>query len=243
MTTLAIIQARMGSSRLPGKVLMDLGGVTVLARVVHRLERSEQISTIVVATTSASADEAIVNECERLQVPCFRGAEDDVLDRYYWAARSYPADAVVRITSDCPLIDPELVDETIRVFKDENADYASNVFPRTYPRGLDTEAFTSAALEHAWREARDMYEREHVTPYLYEHPRTFRLASARGDVDHSHFRWTLDTPADLKLLRAVYSRFDNRDDFNWQDVIALMKREPELVELNSQVLQKSLREH
>jgi spore coat polysaccharide biosynthesis protein SpsF len=243
MITLAIIQARMGSNRLPGKVLMDLGGQTVLARVVRRLERSQQIGKVVVATTSAPADDEIVNECERLQVSCFRGSEDDVLDRYYQAARSYPADAVVRITSDCPLIDPQVVDETIRVFREEHADYASNVFPRTYPRGLDAEVFTSAALEHAWREARESYEREHVTPYLYEHPKTFRLASTTGDVDHSHYRWTLDTPGDLELLRAIYSRFDSCDDFDWQDVIALMEREPELAALNSQVLQKSLREH
>ncbi len=243
MNTLAIIQARMGSTRLPGKVLLDLGGATVLARVVRRLERSQQISQIVVATTTAPADEAIVVECERLQVSSFRGSEGDVLDRYYRAARSYSADTVVRITGDCPLIDPMLVDETIRIFKDERADYASDVLPRAYPRGLDNEVFRTAALERAWHEAREPYQREHVTPYLYEHPEIFRLASAKGDVDYSHYRWTLDTPEDLILLRAIYSRFDNRDDFHWQDVIALMEREPELAELNSQVLQKSLREH
>ena len=243
MNTLAIIQARMGSRRLPGKVLLDLGGATVLARVVRRLERSEHISQIVVATTGAPADEAVVSECQRLHVPSFRGSEDDVLDRYYQAARSHPAAAIVRVTSDCPLIDPELVDETIRVFRDKRADYASNVFPRTYPRGLDTEVFTFAALDRAWQGAREPYEREHVTPFLYEHPEIFRLASLSGDVDLSHYRWTLDTPEDLELLRAIYSRLDNRDDFRWQDVIALMEREPELVELNSQVLQKSLREH
>lgn len=243
MNTVAIIQARMGSSRLPGKVLTDLGGETVLARVVRRLKRSRQIARIVVATTGASADRAIASECERLQVACFRGSEDDVLDRYYQAVRSHPADAVVRITSDCPLIDPELADETIRVFTEENADYASNVSPRTYPRGLDVEVFTSAALERAWREARQPYEREHVTPFFYEHPEMFRLASASGEVDYSRYRWTLDTARDLELLRATYSRFDNRDDFPWRDVIALMEREPEMAELNSQVLQKSLREH
>lgn len=233
----------MGSTRLPGKVLLDLGGATVLARVVRRLQRSRQINQIVVASTIAPADEAIVSECESLQVSCFRGSERDVLDRYYQAARLHSAEAVARITSDCPLIDPTLVDETIRIFKDERADYASDALPRTYPRGLDSEVFTSAALEHAWREAREPYQREHVTPFLYEHPEMFRLASSRGDVGYSHYRWTLDTPEDLSLLRAIYSRFDNRDDFRWQDVIALMQREPELAELNSQVLQKSLREH
>ena len=122
-------------------------------------------------------------------------------------------DAIVRITSDCPLIDPNLVDETICTFKDQKADYASNVIPRTYPRGLDTEVFTSAALERAWREARDLYEREHVTPYFYEHPKTFRMASVSGAVDYSRYRWTLDTREDLELLRAIYARFDSRRRF------------------------------
>jgi spore coat polysaccharide biosynthesis protein SpsF (cytidylyltransferase family) len=242
VNTVAIIQARMGSTRLPGKVLLDLGGATVLARVVRRLERSQQVAKVVVATTSLPADDEIVTECERLQVPSFRGSEGDVLDRYYQAARLYSTDAVVRITSDCPVIDPTLVDQTIRVFKDKRADYASNVLPRIYPRGLDTEVFTSAALERAWREAREPHEREHVTPYLYEHPEAFRLASVSGDVNYSQYRWTVDTPGDLSLLRALYSRFNNRDDFHWQDVIALMEREPELADLNSHVLQKSLRE-
>ena len=242
MNILAIIQARMGSGRLPGKVLMDLGGETVLARVVSRLKRSREIDNIVVATTSTPADEAILTECQRLEVGCFRGSEIDVLDRYCQAAHANAAHTVVRITSDCPLIDPPLVDETIRVFRDERADYASNVFPRTYPRGLDTEVFTGAALDRAWSEAREPHQREHVTPYLYEHPQIFRLASACGKADYSRYRWTLDTREDLHLLRTIYSRFDGCDDFSWQEVLQLMEREPELEELNSQILQKSVRE-
>jgi len=243
MNIVAIIQARMGSSRLPGKVLMDLGGEMVLGRVVRRLQRSRHISKIVVATTTVPADEVIVAECDRLEVLCFRGSEHDVLDRYYQAARANAADAVVRITSDCPLIDPELVDETVEVFRDKHADYASNVFPRTYPRGLDTEVFSFDALDRAWREAREAHQREHVTPYLYEHPQIFKLASLSGAADYSRYRWTLDTREDLELLRAIYSRFDGRDDFSWKEVLRLMEREPELAELNSQVLQKSVREH
>jgi len=243
MNIVAIIQARMGSSRLPGKVLKDLGGETVLARVVRRLQRSRQIARIIVATTTAPGDEVIVAECDRLQALCFRGAEQDVLDRYYQAARANAADAVVRVTSDCPLIDPELVDETVEVFRDKHADYASNVFPRTYPRGLDTEVFSFDALDRAWREAREAHQREHVTPYLYEHPQIFKLASLSGAADYSRYRWTLDTREDLELLRAIYSRFDGRDDFSWKEVLRLMEREPELAELNSQVLQKSVREH
>jgi spore coat polysaccharide biosynthesis protein SpsF len=241
MNTVAIIQARMGSSRLPGKVLKDMGGETVLGRVVRRLRRSRQISNIVVATTTEPTDEVIVAECDRLQVPHFRGAEQDVLDRYYQAAHANAAEAVVRVTSDCPLIDAKLVDDTVEVFRNEHADYASNVSPRTYPRGLDTEVFTFDALDHAWREAREAHQREHVTPYLYEHPLIFKLASLSGAADCSRYRWTLDTPEDLELLRAIYSRFDGRDNFSWQEVLRLMEREPELAELNSQVLQKSVR--
>jgi spore coat polysaccharide biosynthesis protein SpsF len=243
MNTLAIVQARMGSSRLPGKVLMDLGGQTVLARVVGRLKGSREIDKMVVATTRQPADDKIVEACERLQVPCFRGAEHDVLDRYYQAAHSHSANAVVRITADCPLIGPNLVDETIRVLREERADYASNLFPRTYPRGLDSEVFTAAALYRAWSEAREPYQREHVTPYLYEHPETFRLAVVRGAVDYSRYRWTLDTLEDLKLLRTIYSLFDGRDDFSWEEVLHVIGRKPNLPELNSQVLQKSVFEN
>ena len=230
----------MGSTRLPGKVLMEIGGRTALARVVRRLSRAAFVNEVVVATSNLPADDAIVGECERLGTRCFRGSEADVLDRYYWAAKNFDADAVVRITSDCPLIDPQLVDETIRVFETQEADYASNVIPRTYPRGLDTEVFTAEALAWAWLEAREPHQREHVTPYLYEHPEIFRMASAVADEDFSQHRWTLDTPEDLDLIRAIYSRFDNRDDFSWREVLVLMEREPELSRMNAHIVQKAV---
>jgi len=230
----------MGSTRLPGKVLMDIGGRTTLTRVVRRLSRATLINEVIVATSDVPADDPIVRECERLDIPCFRGSESDVLDRYYWTAKNFDADAVVRITSDCPLIDPQLVDETIQAFAAEEADYASNVIPRTYPRGLDTEVFTTEALAWAWLEAREPHQREHVTPYFYEHPGTFKIASAAGDADFSHHRWTLDTPEDLELIRAICFRFDDRDDFSWRDVLDLMEREPELSQLNAHIVQKAV---
>jgi len=236
----AVIQARLGSTRLPGKVLMDLGGKSVLSRVVDRLRRAKKLDEIVVATTNSVADDAIVRECHQLKVGYLRGSENDVLDRYQRAALVCSAQVVVRITSDCPLIDPQLVDETIWTFQRHCADYASNVFPRTYPRGLDTEIFTTAALEQAWNDAHEPYQREHVTPYFHEHPELFRMASLRGHVDYSQYRWTLDTPEDLVLLRTIYARFFNRDDFSWAEVIRLMEHEPELAELNSQVVQKAM---
>jgi len=230
----------MRSTRLPGKVLMDLGGESVLARVIGRLRRSRLVNEIVIATTDSNVDDAIAQECHQHDILCFRGLESDVLDRYYQAAHVWAADAIVRITADCPLIDSQLVDETIRVFHHHHADYASNVFPRTYPRGLDTEVFTLAALEQAWHAAEEPYEREHVTPYFYEHPELFRLVSQTGPIDYSQYRWTLDTAEDLDLLRIIYARFGNADDFSWTEVIQLMEREPELADLNSSVLQKAL---
>ncbi len=233
----------MGSTRLPGKVLMDIGGETALSRVVRRLSRATLVHRVLVATTNLLADDAIVRECDYLGVPYFRGSEDDVLDRYYRAARAFGVEAVVRITSDCPLIDPEVVDQTVHAFHLQKVSYASNVFPRTYPRGLDTEVFTTTALSHAWRYSCEAYQREHVTPYLYEHPEIFPSTSIVSGQDCSQYRWTLDTSDDLKLIRAIYSAFDNRDNFRWLDAAALMERQPELFEINSNVVQKAVGSH
>jgi spore coat polysaccharide biosynthesis protein SpsF len=198
------------------------------------------VSELIVATTDSPGDDAIVRECQRLGVSCFRGSEHDVLDRYYQAARAAVAESVVRITSDCPLIDAELEDDTVRIFVEQQADYASNVFPHTYPRGLDAEVFTMGALDRAWRQASEPHQREHVTPYFYEHPETFKLAFTRNESDYSAYRWTLDTAEDLELLQNIYARFGNQDNFGWREVVTLMEREPELAELNSNVIQKSL---
>jgi spore coat polysaccharide biosynthesis protein SpsF len=235
----AIIQARMGSTRLPGKVLKDLCGETVLARVVNRTRRATILHEVVVATSVQPADDAIVQECGRLSVACFRGDEADVLDRYYRAAEKFSADAIVRITSDCPLIDPEVSDKTIRAFLDQHPDYASNVLQRSYPRGLDTEVMTFAALQSAQREARDPYQREHVTPFLYQHPDRFRLVSVTGDRDYSHYRWTLDTREDLEFLRAVCARRAEAPDPAWQDVLRILEGEPDLAAINEHVKQKT----
>jgi len=236
----AIVQARMGSTRLPGKVLMDLGGKTVLARVVQRLRRARLLHEIVVATTVSPADAAIAEECDRLGVRVFRGSEDDVLERYYRAAAECGSEAILRITADCPVIDGELVDAVIQLWADEKVDYASNGLRLTFPRGLDAEVFRRDALERAWREARLPHQREHVTPYFYEHPELFSLASLVNGTDYSHDRWTLDTDADLELLRAIYQSFGNRDQFRWKEIIQLMEREPQLCALNAHVVQKAV---
>ncbi|MFY9904391.1 MAG: glycosyltransferase family protein [Terriglobales bacterium] len=242
MRVVAIIQARMGSTRLPGKVLKDLGGETVLARVVNRVRRAVLVDEVVVATSVLPADDAIARECDALKVACFRGDELDVLDRYYRAAQEFAADVVVRITSDCPLIDPELIDATIRSRLDQKADYASNALVRSYPRGLDVEAFTADALARAWSSATENYQRIHVTPYLYETPGSFKVISTAGGIDHSQYRWTLDTEEDLELIRAIYKHFGNRDSIRWVEVLHLMEAQPELAALNSHVRQKAMRE-
>ena len=240
MRVVAIIQARMGSSRLPGKVLQDIGGSTMLARVVRRTQRAASLDEVIVATTVETDDEVIVAECKRLSVPVFRGDKEDVLDRYYQAAQAYHAAIIVRITSDCPLIEPEVVDQVVRACLDAQADYASNTLQRTYPRGLDTEVMTLSALELAWRQATEPYQRIHVTPYLYQHPDQFKLLSVTDDQDHSRYRWTVDTPDDLAFVREVYRRLDNDDAIRWTQVLDLLEREPALLRINTGVPQKEL---
>lgn len=242
MQVVAIIQARMGSTRLPGKVLKDIGGKTMLALVVLRAQRAELLDKVVVATTVNPADEAVVTECGRLGVEVFRGEEEDVVDRYYRAAKAQHAKTVVRITSDCPLIDHGIVDKVIRAFQEEGTDYASNSLKRTYPRGLDAEVMTMAALEKAWKEAGKLYERVHVTPYIYLNPGLFKLLSVTCESDYSHYRWTVDTQEDLDFVQAVYARFVNNDSFTWRDVLALLEKEPELAALNRHIRQKNLEE-
>jgi spore coat polysaccharide biosynthesis protein SpsF len=238
----ALIQARMGSTRLPGKVLKDLGGSTVLARVHARVMRAATIGEVIVATSDARGDDAIVDECRRLGAKVFRGDEHDVLDRYYRAAQFSKAEIVVRITADCPLIDPEITDKTVQAFLLQQSDYASNALQRTYPRGLDTEVMTMRALERAWSEAREPYQRSHVTPYIYQNQDRFKVLSVTGDFDYGASRWTLDTEQDLEFLTAVYSGMKSRDDFGWNDVLRFLESQPHLSAINRDVAQKPLHE-
>lgn len=242
MSTVAIIQARMGSTRLPGKVMKDLNGATMLERVVNRTRRATSLSGLMVATSTEASDHPVVDLCRRLGVSCFRGSEADVLDRYYQAAQMAGADNIVRITSDCPLIDPSIIDKTVGEFQARKPDYASNTLQRRYPRGLDTEVFTMAGLEQCWREANEEHQRVHVTPYFYQHPELFRLHPVIGEQDFSMHRWTVDTPEDMQFVRAIYSRLGPRDEFGWKDVLALLKREPALAAINQSISQKALHE-
>lgn len=241
---IAIIQARMSSTRLPGKVLLDLEGRPVLERMIERVKRSKLVNETVVATTTDPTDDPIVVLCEQLGTPVFRGSLPDVLDRYYQCARQFEAEIVVRLTGDCPLIDPELIDEVIYGLLDSPSDFCCNRLPppftRSFPIGLDVEACTFAALETAWKNATEKHDREHVMPYLYEVPGRFRVTQYHNDDDYGYLRWTLDTPEDLALLREVIRRLGGRNDFTWEDVLELFLADPELQTLNQSVKHKTM---
>ncbi len=281
MTPTAIIQARMSASRLPGKVLKEIAGRPMLSWAVERARRAACLSgvdsPVWVATTTDPADDPLAEYCTARGYPCFRGSQFDVLDRFYQAALAAGAEVVIRITADCPFIDPAVIDATYQAFQAAGADFAANRLPppfqRTFPIGLDTEICTFAALERAWCETREPFHREHVMPYFYaglldnapetlgrdeeqvftvappSHPGApFRVAlnQVPDEIRRTHpgsgaLRWTVDTPADLDLARAVAAAFPGRDDFGWQELLALFEKHPELAQINAAIAQKDVR--
>lgn len=255
----AIIQGRMNSSRLPGKILLDIAGQPMLSRVYLRTSRAGSVSEAVFATTADPSDDPVAEYCGLSGIPFKRGSQFDVLDRYYQAAHAAGAEVVVRVTADCPLIDPALLDDVVRTLLEGGYDFACNrlppPWPRTYPIGLDVEACTFPALEKAWRQAKEPQHREHVMPYLYEgvqlttvnrqlyngtSQRGFNIALLQHVTDFGAYRWTVDTAQDLEFVRQVYARFDGRDDFTWREVLDLVHREPQLMEINAGVQHKTL---
>jgi spore coat polysaccharide biosynthesis protein SpsF len=241
----AIIQARMASSRLLGKVLADLGGQPVLAWVVRRAQRALGIDQVVVATSVAAEDTVIESFCKEMDFACTRGELHDVLDRYVHTAHEFDAGIIVRLTADCPFIDPEMLSENLNIFlaADPPLDFAANRLPgdRTIPIGLDAEFCTIRALETAWREAQEPHQREHVMPFFYEHPEQFKILHIKNDPNYGNYRWTVDTPDDLQLLRELVSHFKD-DRFSWKEVLALFKSHPELQQINDRVTHKSYRD-
>lgn len=239
MKILTVIQARLGSSRLPGKVLRPLGRGSVLSEMVRRVRASRHAGQVVVATTTDPQDDALVAHCEAHNLSVFRGHPTDLLDRHYQAMKAFRAEAVVKIPSDCPLIDPKAIDRVLGYFEINAAalDYVSNLHPQSYPDGNDVEVMTAAALERAWREATKPYEREHTTPYLWDNPERFRLGNVlweKGiDLSRTH-RWTLDYPEDYELIRAVYDALAPRDpSFDVDAIVRLVDSRPELKRLNA----------
>jgi spore coat polysaccharide biosynthesis protein SpsF len=219
---------------------MPILGEPLLARVLHRASRAARLDGVVVATTSKPADDPIVELARREGWPVERGNEHDLLDRYVQAARSHRAEIVVRITSDCPLIDPDVVDLVVGAFAAAGVDYASNTLaPRTFPLGLDVEVMTMASLERAWRDDTDPAWREHATPYLYRHPELFTLLRVPNDVDLSIHRWTVDTAEDYELVTRIYGSFGH-DRFTWREALAVVEEHPDWADLNARVQQKAV---
>ena len=237
--TVAIIQARMGSSRLPGKVLVDIGGATMLAQVVRRLRGATRIDEIVVATSLAGDDDAVADEALRLGAGVHRGSENDVLGRYLGAARESGAEAIVRVTADCPLLDPGVVDLVIEALTDE-VDYASNTHDRSFPRGLDSEALHRDTLERIARLGTSRAAREHVTAFVMEQPALFRIAQVAAEIDDSDLRWTVDTADDLAMVRGLYAALGLDASVRpYREVVAAVRARPELAAANAHVRQKS----
>ncbi len=242
MRTIAIIQARMNSSRLPGKVLKDIASQPMIARVLERARRAASVDDAMIATTTDPSDDAIEVFCRERGYLVYRGSMFDVLDRFYNAAKMAQADVIVRVTADCPVIDPAVIDQTVALFHSSGADFACNRLPppwkRTWPIGLDTEVCSFSGLERAWREAALPYEREHVMPFFYDQEGRFKVEVLDHDPDYGALRWTVDTAEDLVLLREIFKRFEGRDDFTWEDVLHLVQREPELNLINAGVRHK-----
>ncbi len=235
MKVVAIVQARMGSTRLPNKVMKSLVGMPMIELLLRRLSKSKQIGQIVLATSTEPKNMSLVECVERLGYTCIRGSENDVLDRYLLAAKRVYADIIVRITGDCPLIDAALVDQAIERFKTTKVDYLSNTSPATYPDGLDTEVFSMQALERAALEAQEMYDHEHVTPYM-RRPGLFKTSTLLNDQDLSGLRWTVDEPADFEVVRNVFEHFAPSIHFSWKDVLDLQYQKPSIFAGNQKII-------
>lgn len=234
---LAVIQARMGSTRLPSKVLKNLSGKTVLEHVISRVKQSKFIHEIIVATTIDDRDLEIVEFCAARKIRVFVGSEQDVLDRYYQAARLLNPVNVVRITSDCPMIDPEIIDVIGQRHLAEKADYTSNTIDETYPDGLDAEIFTFSSLEKTWKEAHLLSEREHVTPYIKNHPNIFKLISVKYETDLSFMRWTIDQPEDFTFLAEMFKRlYVKNPNFRTANILNEISKNPELLKINNGII-------
>ena len=235
MKVVALVQARMGSTRLPNKVMKPIGGIPMIELLLSRLSQAKEVDQVVVATSVDDRNQSLVAHVRKLGYACEQGSENDVLDRFVQAARAHQADVVVRITGDCPLVDPALVDEAIRRFNASGVDYLSNNNPPTYPDGLDIEVCSFKVLEQANQETSKLYDREHVTPYLRETGR-FKTFVMQHSQDLSALRWTVDEPADFAVIEKVFQHFHPRTDFTWIEVLSLQQQRPEIFSVNDHLV-------
>ncbi len=232
---LAILQARVSSSRLPGKVLKPIIGRPMLALQIERVRQAKKIDRLIIATSTNPSDDDLETLCQVIDVPCFRGSLDDVLDRFYQAAQAVKPEHIVRITGDCPLIDPEVIDDVITFYLAGNFNYASNSVEPTFPDGLDIEIFRFSALEEAWNEACRPSQREHVTPFIYQHPDRYRIGHYKNTEDLSHLRWTVDEQEDFDLINKIYEAlYPVMPNFRMADILHLLEQRPEWLTINKQ---------
>ena len=232
-----IIQARTGSTRLPNKVMAVIKGKPLIWHLVNRLKHSKLPLEIIIATTNDKNDIKIINFANQMNLKYYTGSVDDVLDRFYQAALKFKAETIIRITGDCPLIDPEILDQVILQFLEDDSDFTSNTHPPTYPDGLDVEVFSFEALKKAWNEAKLASEREHVTSYIWNHPEIFKLTNVYNTEDLHKLRWTVDEEKDLEFVKLIFDNlFPKKEIFLMDDILKLLKRKPELMKINNQII-------
>lgn len=237
MTTNAIIQARCGSTRFPNKVFADVNGKPLIWHVVNRLTHAKTINKIVIATTINEKDDKIEKWCNENNVACYRGSENDVLNRYYSASVAFPSDIVVRITADDPFKEPAVIDAVVNKLINEGFDHVTNNFPPSWPEGLDCEAFTFAALEASEKSTNDAFEREHVTQYIYHNPDKFKIGNVASPKNLSYLRWTIDKEVDYEMVKAVYAHRNpaNTGILLLDEILDILEKNPEIKEINSSV--------
>jgi spore coat polysaccharide biosynthesis protein SpsF len=234
---LAILQARVSSTRLPGKVLKPILGISMLQHQIQRVQKSRKIDQLVIATSDHKSDDAIEKLCDNIEIQCVRGSPDDVLDRFYQAATPFNPRHIVRLTGDCPLADAEVIDDIIEFYFQGNFDYASNTVEPTFPDGLDVEICSFQVLKQAFEQAKLPSQREHVTPFIYKQPGLYKIGNYKQEKDFSHFRWTVDEPEDFDFVNRVYKSlyFDN-PDFKTEDILNLLNQYPKLTEINERFI-------
>lgn len=245
MKITVIVQARICSTRLPGKVMKIIKNKTILGHVITRIKKAKNVSDVIIATTDKHSDDIIVEEAKKLNVKYFRGSEEDVLSRYYYAAKDNKSDIIIRITSDCPVIDPKIIDIMVEEFLEyqqkEHIDYLSNTVERTFPRGLDIEILKFDILERCFYDADKDYEREHVTPYIYLNEGKFKIKQYKNTLDYSNYRWTLDTIEDFQVIEKIYDNLYREDElFYFEDILKFIIDHPEIAAINKDIEQKKL---
>ena len=231
----AIVQARCGSTRLPEKVFALIDGKPLIWHVVMRLKQAKKVDEIIIATTDNARDDVIETWCRENNVLCFRGNEDDVLNRYYEASRHFPSDVVVRITADDPFKEPEVIDEVIDTLLDGDYDLVTNNFPPSFPEVLDCEAFYFKVLEEMEKKSEDSFEREHVTQYVYRNPDKYKIGNVACEKQLSHYRWTIDNIEDLQMVNAIYEKRHGQGTLLMEEILDIIEKNPEISDINATV--------